>query len=326
MSYTQRQLQLKQRFLQGRGLWTEEWQALLELNPDYFEGYLKIRDVSERNKCLSHKVQEFIYIAVAASCTHMYLPGVRAHTQAALAVGATIEEITEVVGLTYLLGIHSVSNGSQILLELMEELGIEAKVNASFAENRKRVEKDFIKYRGFFPETFRSILQLDPLYLEAYTEFSSLPTKTQVLEPKVREIIVCAFDAATTHLYHRGTRIHMRNALKLGATPDEIMEMLEITSLIGIHGVVATAPLLAGYRQNSTTGNICWQTNGVEIKCGTSSNGVDTDSSEQSPNTDTFTNPVNGECAGLTSLTADKCGNAVVNGVKDYPAGEWHPW
>jgi alkylhydroperoxidase/carboxymuconolactone decarboxylase family protein YurZ len=33
----------------------------------------------------------------------------------------------------------------------------------------------------------------------------------------------------------------MRNALQLGATPEELMEMLEIASLIGIDGVTAAA-------------------------------------------------------------------------------------
>ncbi|OQU93632.1 hypothetical protein CLAIMM_00114 [Cladophialophora immunda] len=256
MVLTQKQLQLKQRFLESRGYWTDDWHALLVINQDYFAAYLNMREASERKNRLSAKVQEFIHIAVAASCTHMYIPGVRAHTHAALAAGATIEEIIEVVGLTYLLGIHSVSNGSQILLEVMEELGIESDKKTSTNE-WKQVEEEFIKHRGFFPESFRPILQLDPIYLEAYTEFSSLPAKTQVLEPKIREIITCAFDAATTHLYHRGTKIHMRNALKLGATPEEIMEMLEITSLIGIHGVLETAPILAGHlkSQKSATQN-----------------------------------------------------------------------
>ena len=36
----------------------------------------------------------------------------------------------------------------------------------------------------------------------------------------------------------------MRNALKEGTTPDELMEMLEITSLMSIDGVTASAAVL----------------------------------------------------------------------------------
>jgi alkylhydroperoxidase/carboxymuconolactone decarboxylase family protein YurZ len=65
-----------------------------------------------------------------------------------------------------------------------------------------------------------------------------------VLKPKVKELMYCAFDAAATHLYVPGLKLHMRNALRYGATKEEIMEMLEIVSVIGIHGAQLAAPLL----------------------------------------------------------------------------------
>jgi len=37
----------------------------------------------------------------------------------------------------------------------------------------------------------------------------------------------------------------MRNALRYGATPAELMELLEIVSVIGIHGATLGAPILA---------------------------------------------------------------------------------
>jgi alkylhydroperoxidase/carboxymuconolactone decarboxylase family protein YurZ len=46
-----------------------------------------------------------------------------------------------------------------------------------------------------------------------------------------------AIDASTTHLYNPGTRIHIANALKQGATRDEVMEVLEIVSVLGIHTI-----------------------------------------------------------------------------------------
>jgi alkylhydroperoxidase/carboxymuconolactone decarboxylase family protein YurZ len=36
----------------------------------------------------------------------------------------------------------------------------------------------------------------------------------------------------------------MRNAVRHGATQDEIMEMLEIVSVIGIHGALIGIPML----------------------------------------------------------------------------------
>lgn len=53
-----------------------------------------------------------------------------------------------------------------------------------------------------------------------------------------------AFDASATHLYQPGLKLHMRNALRHGATAEEIMEVLEIASVVGIHAATTAAPLL----------------------------------------------------------------------------------
>jgi len=149
----------------------------------------------------------------------------------------------------------------------MEEEGIVAENTEELDAHRERIKQDFIKKRGFWPSTFQPLLDLVPDYFEAYTEFSGLPSKTNILEPKIREIITCAFDAATTHLYARGTKIHMRNALRLGATPGEIMEMLEITSLMGIHGVQVAAPLLLEQLEGSKSkGEFSEKTNGNGVQ------------------------------------------------------------
>ena len=79
---------------------------------------------------------------------------------------------------------------------------------------------------------------------EAYIDFSSVPWRSGVLEPKVKELIYCAFDASATHLYVPGLKLHMKNAIGYGATAAEIMEVLEIVSVIGIHAVTTAAPML----------------------------------------------------------------------------------
>jgi alkylhydroperoxidase/carboxymuconolactone decarboxylase family protein YurZ len=48
---------------------------------------------------LSPKLVELMAIAADASCTHLYTPGIRRHINGALAQGATIEEIMEVLKL-----------------------------------------------------------------------------------------------------------------------------------------------------------------------------------------------------------------------------------
>lgn len=50
----------------------------------------------------------------------------------------------------------------------------------------------------------------------------------------MKELIYCAFDAAATHLYQPGLKLHMKNVLKYGGMPQEIMEVLELATLLSI--------------------------------------------------------------------------------------------
>jgi alkylhydroperoxidase/carboxymuconolactone decarboxylase family protein YurZ len=204
---------------------------------------VKIHRVCRARERLSPKVQEFVFLAVAAACTHIHVPAIRAHIKAAIAVGATADETIEVIGITYLLGVHTVTLGVSLLFELMDEQGI-SRADYQIDDARLQMKARFIEQRGFWPEHFSVLVEMDPEFFQEYTNFSSFASIPKVLEPKVRGLVICAIDAATTYLYGRGTKIHMQNALRLGATPDEIIEMLEITSLMGIDGVTHSAPLL----------------------------------------------------------------------------------
>lgn len=46
-------------------------------------------------------------------------------------------------------------------------------------------------------------------------------------------------------MYVPGLKTHMRNAFKYGATPEEIMEVFEIATQVGLHSANVTAPILA---------------------------------------------------------------------------------
>ena len=61
---------------------------------------------------------------------------------------------------------------------------------------------------------------------------------------KIKEFIYIAIDTATTHLHKEADRIHIRNALKHGATKEEILEVLQCTSILGMHALTEGAPML----------------------------------------------------------------------------------
>ena len=103
--------------LRAAGEWNPAWDPFAELDAAWTEKFFAMGVSPMRSGVLDAKTVEFLAIAVDASCTHMYAPGVRRHIRKALELGATREEITAVLQLTSVLGIHAMSLGAPILLE-----------------------------------------------------------------------------------------------------------------------------------------------------------------------------------------------------------------
>jgi alkylhydroperoxidase/carboxymuconolactone decarboxylase family protein YurZ len=243
MSLTARQEEIKQEFIRVRGSWSDTWEGVLRLDPDFLLAYLNFSAVPWRSGVLDPKVKELIYIAVDANATHMFLPGVRQHIRAALKLGVTRHEIMEVLELSATLGIHAMNIGVPILVEVLTEKGLRDGP-APLTDEQERLKADFTKTRGYWHRFWDEMLELDPETFAAYTEFSSVPWRTGTLEPKVKEFIYIAFDTAATHLYVKGLKLHIENAIGYGATAKEILEVMEIASVLGIHGVLEAAPIL----------------------------------------------------------------------------------
>ena len=97
--------------------WNPNWEPIYQLDPQWTEKFMDMGTLPMRRRVLDAKTIEFIAIAVDASCTHMYAPGVRRHIRKALELGATQEEIAAVLQLTSVLGIHTLSLAAPILEE-----------------------------------------------------------------------------------------------------------------------------------------------------------------------------------------------------------------
>jgi alkylhydroperoxidase/carboxymuconolactone decarboxylase family protein YurZ len=148
-----------------------------------------------------------------------------------------------VLELTSTVGIHASNVAMPILAEVLQEEGLR-KPAGSDDSRRQALKQRFTEVQGYWDTIWDDALELDPDFFEAYLEFSSVPWQTGVLEPKVKELVLCALDVAATHLYKPGIKVHMRNALRHGATAEEIIETIEIASVIGIHGALIGTPML----------------------------------------------------------------------------------
>jgi len=102
------------------GNWNPDWEPFAKLDPAWTEKVMAMAIAPAVAGALDAKTIELIGIALDASCTNMYAPGVRRHIQRAIKAGATKEEIIAVLQLTSLQGLHSMCLAGPILLEEIE--------------------------------------------------------------------------------------------------------------------------------------------------------------------------------------------------------------
>ena len=173
---------LKSKFIssQGEAAYSLDpgWESLLHLDPDLFSASLKILDVPKRQKHLSPKIQALIALSVDVAATHLYPPGIRAHTATALRAGASVAEINEILELSGTLGIHACNIGVPLLVEVLKEEGKYddlPQVKGDWSDKQKQLKEDFTKNRGYWHTFWEDFLRLDPEFFDAYLDFSSLP-------------------------------------------------------------------------------------------------------------------------------------------------------
>lgn len=242
MQLTAQQQAIKDRFVQARGEWSAAWETVLRVDPDFVAASLDLMQVPWTKNHLSAKFKELCYISWNAAATHGNLTGVRTHLRRAIALGATQAEIIEVLELASTLGIHTMNIGVPLLVEVLEERGRTGP--APLTAHQEELKRQFTNTRGYWHDFWNEMLELDPEMFAAYTEFSSVPWRTGVLSPAEKELIYISYDIAATHLYVPGTKLHIRNALNHGATVEQILEVMEISSVLGLDAVTTAVPIM----------------------------------------------------------------------------------
>ncbi|MFF8917756.1 carboxymuconolactone decarboxylase family protein [Streptomyces sp. NPDC015032] len=103
---------------------------------------------------------------------------------------------------------------------------------------------DGMKERGSWNPLWDGLQELDPAWTEQFMTMAMQPYQSGILEPKVVELLCIAVDAAATHMYAPGVRRHIRMALELGATREEVLEVLKLSAVLGIHACNVGVPIL----------------------------------------------------------------------------------
>ena len=104
---------------------------------------------------------------------------------------------------------------------------------------------DAMKAIGQWNAAWDGFVAIDPGWTDAFMAMGAGIYGSGVLPPKEIELLSVAFDASFTHMYAPGTRRHIHNALKAGASVEEIFEVLKICVAHGVQAINLGVPILA---------------------------------------------------------------------------------
>jgi alkylhydroperoxidase/carboxymuconolactone decarboxylase family protein YurZ len=126
------------------------------------------------------------------------------------------------------MSIHSCSLGAPILVEEATALGLQPAPKAGTAT------PSVDKMKAIRNEAWNPFFEVDPLWTDKFMATGGGIYASGVLPAKEVELLSIALDASFTHMYAPGTRRHIHNGLKSGATVEEVMEVLKLCVSQGV--------------------------------------------------------------------------------------------
>ncbi|MGF6372938.1 alkylhydroperoxidase/carboxymuconolactone decarboxylase family protein YurZ [Paraburkholderia sp. RAU6.4a] len=226
--------------MRAAGLADPALDTLAQWDPAWTESFMELSQNVQTSDVLDPQLVALIRLNIDVTATHLYGAGVRRHVRDALRLGVTRAQIMEVFKLASVVGIHACALGVPILAEELAHAGIPDEAASAPATP----VCDKVRANGMFNPLWETIYRWDPQYLEKFLAMGLGLWTDNILPPLWIEFLCIAGDAAITHLYAHGTRRHTRAALELGATREQILEVLKIVSLQGIEACELGVPLL----------------------------------------------------------------------------------
>jgi alkylhydroperoxidase/carboxymuconolactone decarboxylase family protein YurZ len=187
---------------------------------------------------------QLIRLGVSASVTSLDGGAIGAEIDASLAAGASVGQIQEIVSLVSALGVHSLMVTSALLVRkaaAVDPVREDALTREQQALWTKYVGADpfWESFERELPGFLRAMLVLSADQFVAFFSYCAVPWKSGLVRARVKELVALACDATPAHRFLPGFRIHLANAVTLGAGRLALAEAL---------GIAAAAPPHTGTR------------------------------------------------------------------------------
>jgi alkylhydroperoxidase/carboxymuconolactone decarboxylase family protein YurZ len=225
--------------------------ALMELSkwdPAWAETCMMLTTAPWTNGILPRKTVELVRVALDAASATFSPDSTRQHIRAALEAGATRDEILLVLKMA---SVMSIGVASVVVPFLLEE-ATESDLDAAAEERAKKLREaggtptiDWMKKDRRWNVALDPFYELAPVWIDQFMSMAAGVYSGGVLPIKDIELLGIALEASYTHMDASGMRRHLRNALRAGATVEEIMAVLKLCMVQGVEACNLRIPILA---------------------------------------------------------------------------------
>ena len=185
---------------------------------------------------LDPRARALVTLAVTVSVTSLDPDAVDASLQACLDQGIEPMAIQEIIGLVSGLGVHSLMEGSR---RLALRLGYVDRplddLRQALWDRRIGDDPYWKTMEAEIPGFFKGLVALSPDTFDAFFLYCAIPWKTRNVDAVTKELAAMACDSSSSHRYRAALRLHLSNALKLGAGRAAVLETLEIAATAPAH-------------------------------------------------------------------------------------------
>lgn len=184
-----------------------------------------------------------IRAGLAASLPALDPVAAQAAIAEALAVGGTPTQIQEVISVVAGLGVHSLMMTARLLVQESTRAGFD--LGGALTADEQALWDKYVGDDPFWAEMeaelpgfLPAMLRLSPAQFTAFFTFCAVPWKTRTVSARVKEMLALASDAMPAHRFFPGFRLHLRNAVKLGAGRVALKQCLELAIAAPVHSGV----------------------------------------------------------------------------------------
>lgn len=182
-----------------------------------------------------------ITLAVSASVTALNRSSINAEIGRCFDAGATVGQVQEILALTSGLGVHTLMVSASAVLAAASTRGL---VNAEAPLDAERqmlwdrhvgTDPFWTGFSTELPGFLEAMLRLSPDIFTGFFEYCAIPWRSGTVRARIKELAALACDAAPSHRFRPGFRVHLKNAIALGIGRSAIMQALDIAAAAPEH-------------------------------------------------------------------------------------------